>query len=658
MKSIKINDITIRDIFQNIDPGFINEKMLNRVVEQISKVRFDTLEVFGGSAFEKMLGSKFYKNPFEIIYGLKSKNPAIKLQGLIGAKNLVGMEVYSPVIIEKFIKESIKSGISRFRVFDSLNDINNFNRIVSSINNNNGICQGTIIYDDLKENEFYIETAKALKNLGCESICIKDVESTLLPGRTQELFKGLAESIDIPVYLSCYNLRGLQVSNYYNACTNGCAGVDMSFIPSSYNDLSPTIFPFILSFKDMPSSIDLDYLKMLELFEFFKQKIYPMIKNEMLHSSFIFSHKNQNLLPKWLLSNINLQLNEIGESNKIDIVLEEVFKIKNEIGNPSLSTPVGQIIGSQAILNTIISDYRYEITSDELKKLVSGYYGKLPRAADSNVLKKILEEKEPINGSIQDDDTVAGTSRNGKPDYLIDTKLPGMENMIEDRTYEQCLNEIKDLSSKDSDILSYVFFPEKIIDILKIKKTGKTGAINGKTGEVLEKELSFPEFFDSRQQVKFDDIDIKKIREITELVQTSNIDEIKLEIDGVKISINKKPSSPGTKGPKEASLQNLKEASPEEMLSGRTDIEQNIPEELLLVKSPIVGTFYKSSSPQAPPFINIGSKVKKGDTLCIIEAMKLMNKINSEYDGEIVEILSENEEAVEYGQVLIKIRPL
>ncbi len=629
MKKIKINDITIRDIFQNIDPGYISEKFLSRIVEHLEKIKFESLEVFGGSAFEKMIDTDFAKSPFEIVSYIKNKTPQITLQALIGAKNLVGLEIYPDSVIKNFIKQSSRSGIDRFRVYDALNDINNFKTTVPVIVENGCSCQGIIIYDDFRENDFYLLTANKLSDMGCSSICIKDVESTMLPQKTAALFKILTDSLKIPVYMSAYNLRGLQVSNYYNACLSGCSGVDLSFIPSSYNDLSPAIFPLILSFKDTEMSTDLNYLKIIEIFEWFKQNIYPMLRNDVMYSRFLFSNKNINLAPKWLLSSINYQLNEIGESNKVDLVLEELFKIKNEIGNPSLATPIGQIIGSQAILNSIISDYRWEITNDEIKKLISGHYGKLPRDVDLAVIQKI---KPPYND---------GESSS--------------EEAQEDRTLEQCTGEIKDFSSSQEDILSYLFFPEKTLKMLENKKI--SGTLEPSGGKMIlppMNDLKFPDFFDTRQVANFENLDLKKIREITNLVETSNIDEIKLEIDGVKISINKKAGGAGLPG-----------VNPDIAGSAITPGAENLAspapgsdtaENLINVKSPIVGTFYRSPSPEAPPFINVGDRIKKGDTLCIIEAMKLMNKINSEDNGEITEILVKNEEAVEYDQVIIRIR--
>ncbi len=649
MKKININDITIRDIFQNIESGYISEKLLSRTIEHLSKVKFDSLEIFGGSAFEKMLDNNFGKSPFDIAYEIKNKNPGIALQALVGARNLVGMEVYLPTVIKKFIDRCVKSGIDRFKVFDALNDMENFKYTISAVNETGSHCQGTIIYDDLKEVDFYIETAASLIRSGCSSICIKDVQSTLHPQKTSELFKAMSAATDTPVYLSGYNLRGLQVSNYYNACLSGCSGVDLSFIPSSYNDLSPAIFALLLSFKDTNVSVDIDYLKVLEIFEWFKQNIYSYIQNDLLHSRFLFSNKNTNLAPKWLLSSINRQLNDIGESNKIDLVLDELFKIKNEIGNPSLATPVGQVLGSQAIINTVISDHRWEITNDEIKKLVNGYYGKLPRDVDNHLKEKIFA-------------------------HAGEDKIPVSLDDAEDKTYEQCEDELKNLSTKDSDVLSYIFFPDKTLKFLENSKSASREVINGNPVKFPGQELRFPGMLDLKKAAKFEDIDLKKLREIADLVETSNIDEITLEIDGVKISINKKSDrshaqKPGNAGAAATVQQNVKADSKGEPAGNAGNISEGLPPKsqkedsdaaggnILKVKAPIVGTFYRSPSPGAPSFISAGDKVKKGDTLCIIEAMKLMNKINSEYDGEIAEILIQNEEAVEYDQTIITIKP-
>lgn len=610
MRNIKINDITIRDIFQNTELEFIDTRVFNKILGCFRDTKYESLEILGGSSFERVLESNLNLTPLEFISYIKNKIPSIPLQILIGAKNLGGPEVYSKNIIKRFVKQCIKNGIDIFRVYDSLNDLENLKFTISTIVENDARCQGTIIYDDLQNIDFYLKISKELKNHGCSSICIKDVESTILPQRASQLFAGLSSEIKIPKFFSASDLRGLQILNYFEACSNGCNGVDLSLLPSSYNNYNSTIFSYILSLKNTKISHELDYSKVVRLGENIKKYIYPYIKQDLYSTKFILSDSNKNLLPKWLISSIYHQLQEIGETKEVDAVLEEVFNIKSEIGSPSLSTPVGQIIGSQAILNTVISDHRWEIFCDEIKKLIWGHFGKLPRKVDKKILEKLEDSSNKENGLI------------------------GME--VKD-IYDQCKTELKNLSGKETDILSYCFFPEKTKKFLEDKKEGKK-----KTAA--EKSLYFTGSRFSGKRIGIDpmarleNLDTGKLREITSMVESSNIEEIKLEVEGVKISINNPKYSPTAKITSKEKIQEKLEKKPSDIVE---------------IKSPIVGTFYTSSSLDSPAFVNVGDKVKEGDPLFIIEAMKLMNKICSEYNGEIKEILVSNEEAVEFDQVIM-----
>ncbi len=610
MINIKINDITIRDIFQNTDLEYIDTRVFNKILSCFKDTKYESLEILGSSNFERVLESNLNMTPLELVSYIKNKIPSIPLQALIGARNLGGSEIYSKNIIKRFIKQCVKNGIDIFRVYDSLNDLENLKFTISTVVENGARCQGTIIYDDLQNINFYIKISKELKKYGCTSICLKDVESTMLPQKVSQLFTGLSSEIKIPRFFSASNLRGLQILNYFEACSNGCNGVDLSLLPSSYNDYNSTVFSYILSIKNTKISHNLDYSKVFQLGESIKKHIYPHIKQDLYSTKFILNDANKNLLPKWLISSIYHQLQEIGETNAIDSVLEEVFKIKSEIGSPSLSTPIGQIIGSQAILNTVISDHRWEILCDEIKKLICGYFGKLPRKVDKKILEKLEDSSNEENSQV---------------------------NMEVEDIYEQCKNELKSLSDKETDILSYCLFPEKTKRFLKEKKGGKKKNLAGKglyfagSGSAYRRTGSDP-------MAKLGNLDTKKLREITSMVESSNIEEIKLEVEGVKISIN---------NPKyRTAVKNIAvEKVPE-------PIEKK-PADVVEIKSPIVGTFYTSSSSDSPPLVNVGDKVRKGDILCIIEAMKLMNKIHSEYDGEIKDILVSNEDIVEFDQVIM-----
>ena len=125
------------------------------------------------------------------------------------------------------------------------------------------------------------------------------------------------------------------------------------------------------------------------------------------------------------------------------------------------------------------------------------------------------------------------------------------------------------------------------------------------------------------------------IKKIIDDMGNSNLDNLEIEFpDGLKIKMEK---------------DNKKIAQTEKN-------EVKVEENYKLIKAPMVGTFYGSSSPKAEPFVKIGDKVKKGQVVCIVEAMKLMNEVESEFDGEIVEICKKDEEMVEYGEILFKIK--
>lgn len=148
-----------------------------------------------------------------------------------------------------------------------------------------------------------------------------------------------------------------------------------------------------------------------------------------------------------------------------------------------------------------------------------------------------------------------------------------------------------------------------------------------------------------------------EIKKLMDDMGEAKIDEINIEFpDGLKISMKKNEAvvKEVVRDQNQATPNiNINTAVGEEVKNVQNNCDK---EDYKLVKSPMVGTFYSKPSPKADCFVKVGDKVKKGDILCIVEAMKLMNEIESEFDGEVVEILAKDEDMVEYGQVLIKIK--
>jgi acetyl-CoA carboxylase biotin carboxyl carrier protein len=149
-------------------------------------------------------------------------------------------------------------------------------------------------------------------------------------------------------------------------------------------------------------------------------------------------------------------------------------------------------------------------------------------------------------------------------------------------------------------------------------------------------------------------MDVKEIKKLIELMCEMALTEIEVEEAGKRIRIRKESFPPvKEKTPLPPSLQAAeKEASPP------VDEKMGDEDHRIVIRSPIVGTFYKSPSPDADPYVEIGDVVKKGQVLCIVEAMKLMNEIESDVEGKIAEICVEDGASVEYGEPLFKIEPL
>lgn len=144
-------------------------------------------------------------------------------------------------------------------------------------------------------------------------------------------------------------------------------------------------------------------------------------------------------------------------------------------------------------------------------------------------------------------------------------------------------------------------------------------------------------------------MEFKDIKELIKIIDSGSITEFKLELE--KFSILMKKDSADVK-----KIETVDNESVSQIVLDREYQLRKEDEEFFIVKSPILGIFYASSSPDTEPYVKAGSTVKKGDVLCIIEAMKMMNEITCEVNGEIVEVLVSNESPVEYNQPLFKVR--
>lgn len=147
-------------------------------------------------------------------------------------------------------------------------------------------------------------------------------------------------------------------------------------------------------------------------------------------------------------------------------------------------------------------------------------------------------------------------------------------------------------------------------------------------------------------------MDLEKIAGLVKIIEESSLTQFTIEEDDLKISMSKLDHPPVI-APAAVAAAPAPTPAPQETA---VNVEETAEEDVLFIVSPIVGTFYSAPSPDAPAFVKVGDTVKNGQTVCILEAMKLMNEIQSEFDCEIEAVLVSNEQKVEYGQPLFRVR--
>ncbi len=145
-------------------------------------------------------------------------------------------------------------------------------------------------------------------------------------------------------------------------------------------------------------------------------------------------------------------------------------------------------------------------------------------------------------------------------------------------------------------------------------------------------------------------MELEDLKELIELLKDTDITELQVEKDGTKVKIKREKMLISLDMPGHKPAMHMEKAAVSEA--------EEETQRLVTVTSPIVGTFYRSPTPEANPFIEIGARVAKGQVLCIVEAMKLMNEIESEIDGVVMKILVDNGQPVEYGEPLFLLEPV
>jgi len=451
-RPVKITDTTFRDAHQSLMATRMRTESMLPVAEKMDCVGFFSMEVWGGATFDVCI-RYLVEDPWERLRQLRKHIKRTPLQMLLRGQNVVGYRNYPDDVVVKFVEKAAENGVDIFRVFDALNDVRNMETAIKTVKRVGRHAQGTICYtiSPVHTIEYYVNVAKRLAQLGCDSICIKDMAGMLAPQPAYELITALKREVGLPVHLHCHCTSGMAMMTYLRACDAKVDVLDTAFSPLAWGTSQPPVESIVAALRGTPYDPGLDLELLQEIAEYFRElreKYYDPLglidpKAERVDPS-IMVHQ----IPGGMFSNLLEQLREQDAVHRLKEVLEEVPRVRRELGYPPLVTPTSQIVGTQAVLN-VLSGKRYSVVPKEVRDYVKGFYGQPPAPIDEEVKRLIIGDEEPITC---------------RPADLLEPIL------------DKIPEEVKLYIESEEDMLTYVLFPAIALEFFKKRKAKREEA--------------------------------------------------------------------------------------------------------------------------------------------------------------------------------------
>ena len=449
-KPIKITETILRDAHQSLIATRMTTEQMLPILDKLDQVGYYSLECWGGATFDSCL--RFLKeDPWDRLRKIRDKVKNTKLQMLFRGQNILGYRPYGDDVVEYFVQKSIANGIDIIRIFDCMNDLRNLQTAVKAANKEKGHAQVALSYTigDAYTLEYWTNIAKEIEEMGADSICIKDMAGLLLPYTATELIKALKETVKIPIQLHSQYTSGVASMTYLKAVEAGVDVIDTAVSPFALGTSQPATEVMVETFRGTPYDTGFDQTLLSEIADYFRP-----IRDEALDSG-LLNPKNLGVniktllyqVPGGMLSNLTSQLKEQHAEDKFYDVLEEVPRVREDLGQCPLVTPSSQIVGTQAVFNVLTGE-RYKMVTKETKDVLLGKYGKTVKPFNPEVQKKCIGDEEVITC---------------RPADLIGNELPKLES------------EMEQYKEQDEDVLSYALFPQVATEFFKYRDAQKTG---------------------------------------------------------------------------------------------------------------------------------------------------------------------------------------
>jgi oxaloacetate decarboxylase alpha subunit len=572
------------------------------IAEKLDSIGYWSMESWGGATFDSCI-RYLGEDPWERIRELKKAMPNTRQQMLLRGQNLLGYRHYADDVVKRFIERAKENGVDVFRIFDAMNDVRNLKTAIKVAKDVEGHAQGTLAYtvSPVHTLDKWVAMAQELEDLGCDSLFIKDMAGLLRPNDAYELVSALKKNTDLPIAMQCHATTGLSVATYQKAID---AGIDMldtaiSSMSMTYGHSPTETLVAMTENTDRDTGLSLPDLA--EVASYFREvrKKYAKFEGSLkgVDARILLAQ-----VPGGMLTNMEGQLKEQGALDKFDEVLEEIPKVREDLGFIPLVTPTSQIVGTQAVLN-VLSGERYSNISKETAAVLKGEYGATAAEVNKELQKRVLDGEEAITC---------------RPADLLDNELDALTKELKDKATDEDIRLADDVVD---DVLTYALFPQ--IGLKFLKNRDNPDAFEPAPGEEPEEKA--------------------EAKEKEAPATTGSVEQYEVEVDGKRYNVKVGPTG---------KLDSVKSASSDEQ-SKSSETQSDASDESSsgegeTIKAPLAGNIFKVVAKE-------GATVKAGDVVLVLEAMKMETDIKAEKDGKVQSLHVKEGDAVTVGDALVTV---
>ncbi|MBB3060905.1 sodium-extruding oxaloacetate decarboxylase subunit alpha [Microbulbifer rhizosphaerae] len=588
-KPLGITDVVLRDAHQSLFATRMRLDDMLPVAEKLDKVGFWSLESWGGATFDaciRYLG----EDPWERIRELKKAMPNTPQQMLFRGQNILGYRHYADDVVEEFVERAAENGVDVFRVFDAMNDMRNLQTALRAVKRVGKHAQGTISYtvSPVHTLDLWVDLGRQIEDMGADSICIKDMAGLLRPYEGYELVKRLKAAVEIPIHMQCHATTGLSTATALKCVEAGIDNVDtaISSMSMTYGHSPTEALVAILQGTDRDTGLDIELLE--EIAAYFREvrKKYAKFEGSLrgVDSRILVAQ-----VPGGMLTNMENQLREQGAGDKLDQVLEEIPRVREDLGFLPLVTPTSQIVGTQAVLNVLTGE-RYKSISKETAAVLKGEYGATPAAMNKELQAKVLDGAEPISC---------------RPADLLEPELEKLTAELRQKANDESVP-LTDGEGEIDDVLTYALFPQ--IGLKFLKNRGNPDAFEpvptGNEGSAVTNENG-EEVYTVTVEGKSYTVTVADGGDVSGMVPVSG---------GASAGSAAAPAAGG--------------GNP--------------------VAAPLAGNIFKV-------LVNPGDQVTEGQTIIVLEAMKMETAVSAPRSGSVTEVAVKEGDSVAVGDTLLSI---